>query len=232
MTEEFNKVFNTEGDSPEVKVEPKVDQPEVKVNALGKAWALDEAANKIEHAESHIKTLEEELATLKSKSDEAVKFEDVLKAIQDKDNKETEPTSTVKPEDLVQQTLSVLEQKERERIAEGNFKEVEQLMKQKYGEDYVSKVAEESQARGLSPDALDSLMKSSPLAVKTLFGLEDKSPTPAPTSTSVNTVALGLNNEEAALSAKATEAKSAFISSRKYEDLANYFQSKQQLRNK
>lgn len=213
---DYEKIFS-EGDNQQ-KSEGQGDNQAPVVNINGKAWTVDEIAKKFEHADSHIETILREKAELETQLQSAAKLEDALAALKSKDASGTEPTSHVDPDQLKSQVLEAIKREEQLKVAEANLNKSKEIVKNFFGEDYGSKVAKVAQDSGLTPEALEDLMKQSPKAVERLIGVPSTTG-PAPTSSSVNSVGVVKNAGE---TAAATQYQEAFQTFRKKNDSRSF----------
>lgn len=161
----------------------------------GRQYDAEAAANKIQHADSHIAKLEQELADLRSQSSSQAeqleklgKLEEMLSKQSPPAPQEQQPQSApqaqINPEDIVRQVMETLSSKEQESLALTNQQKAVQQAKAVFGDSYQQQLLERGKQFGMSQDDIKNLASSNPSLFAHTFGLNKQaSDTPAPNST-------------------------------------------------
>lgn len=139
----------------------------------------EEALKALPHAQSHIKTLEEEAKQLReelAKRKAAEELLDEFKSSGFQQQSAVDPQPAVQPEAIEAIVASILSKKEAATIAQRNISTVVSSFEQAFGdkakaEEVYNKVAEES---GLSIEDMNRLAATSPEAVLRLAGITKK----------------------------------------------------------
>lgn len=177
----------------------------VELIGQGKKYATPEDALKsVPHAQKHIKTLEEELAQVKTELDKRKTAEQLLDEIKSGIKPAgTPPASSVTPDTIAQVVSQQLEQRQQQQNAAQNVKQVTSAFASKFGdkaEEVYNSLAAET---GLSVSQMNLLAATSPAAVLKLAGFTEKSSPPAgKTSSDVNTTGMGQVNDLSQLSSR------------------------------
>lgn len=173
----------------------KIPDEVLQVVGPGKKYAtLEDALKSIPHAQSHIQTLEQELATLREEKGKALSQEEVYAAVQDYLKQNGGQAGTGLDEKAVDGLLDrKLKEREAQQRAAANVQSFKSAMA-KFGDE--SKQREVFNAKAaeldLTPEALSALVQTSPKAVLTMFGLDGKQPPGKPAPNGLNTEALSL----------------------------------------
>jgi hypothetical protein len=149
-------------------------------NGEQKYASVEEALKGLANAQSHIKTLEQEHAelrsTLKSQEDLAQLLENNKPKEETQEQQTQQPAQpTLTAEDVVQ----LLENREKAKVGNSNLDKVKEAMKQKYGVEYSKVLSSKTDELGLTPELVDNMAKTSPDALLKLFGVEASTPKPS-----------------------------------------------------
>jgi hypothetical protein len=164
------------------------------VDAQGaqKYATVDKALESLNASQEHIRTLEEENRKLREQTATSKGVEEVLAAIQTKQEAEAQPAGSGVGEEevgLEDKVLQILQASEQKKKAEANIALVVQRSTEVFGEKASEAFYEKAAAVGLSVDQINSLAAASPTAVFELLSL-DKTPAQEPgRSSSINTEA-------------------------------------------
>jgi len=144
----------------------------------------EDVAKKIQHADSHIQTIEQQNAAylqqieeLQRKVQEASKIDDVLAKVGQPQQGETpaqKPSATVDPNELVSQVLNTLDSRNQEQQKKANLAEMESLAKQHYGDTMETSMTKIASELGMDMKSVDELASTNPKAFKQLFIKGDK----------------------------------------------------------
>lgn len=158
--------------------------------------SVDDALKAVPHAQSHIKTLEQELAEARAEIAKRRAAEDLLNEIKQASTPQQVTPSSVEadPEVLSQIVEKVLEKKTAQQTAQQNAKTVIDGLTAVYGDKAKEKYFAMAQANGMSVQALDALAMQSPSAVLKIAGIDSKQPTTSKLKGDVNTTSLGNSN--------------------------------------
>lgn len=167
----------------------------------GKKYAtLEKALESIPHAQSHIATLEAELADLRKKVESAAPQEDVLKTVQEYLEAERKKTNATGVPDIASVVKEVLGREltalEQQKTAEGNKAVVNAAMKEKFGDKAKEVFETKAKELGVGPKFLEELIAKSAEAGMELLGLKKKESTPNPTRGTINTAALSQREQQ------------------------------------
>lgn len=164
----------------------------------GKVFTAEAAAKKIENADQHITTIEQENA----KKDELnIKLLERIEALEKVRNVEqtqeqvhqqaaAEQSSTqeISMDDLVNGAADVLEKRRIEEQQKVNLAASVESAKQAYGEDFGPKVDEKAQAYNMDTEAVLTMARNNPNAFKALFIPEGSAAAAASADTTGSTV--------------------------------------------
>lgn len=180
MSEENTDIFTgTTGDN---ETEGSTSKTEDTLFSVGeREYTVEAAKTKIEHADQHIKTLEQENADLRNTAGKIDEVLDALKAPTDTNNQQT--TTGLSQEDV----LSIIENRDAVNTAKENRIEVGRLMKERFGDKVKEKMTEIGQQLSLGPQTLQGIAEKSPKAFMALFPAE-KSGQDAGASSSTGTI--------------------------------------------
>ncbi len=165
----------------------------------------DSAVKHIEHAQSHIATLEKERDADRKTIAELQAENERLKKIADAIGSHTNPGKDVQTEHLSKEELAkhaaelaagLIQSQQTEKAKNANLDAALKLAEATYGDKYKAVVAEKATALGLSLPAVDALAKDSPDAFKRLFIEEKKGSGFQPTRGTVNTASLNQQSGE------------------------------------
>lgn len=153
------------------------------------------AATKIQHADKHISTLEQELADLRKQLELKTAQEEAKKAMsQAQTQTSTQPavqntTETGKDgTDLLSQVEQILQQRESVATKQTNLAKATEAAKAVYGDAYQQKLEETGRELGMSKADIVELASTKPQAFSRLFGLNTQAPAAKPSVTSTVTV--------------------------------------------
>lgn len=159
-------------------------QPAVTFKVGDREYDPNTAAKKIEHADQHISTLEQELKTLR---DQLALTEAQKKAFESLANNQpqpapqpTAPSAGVDVDSLLAQAeervFQSLTRKQQEAQAALNLQASTEAAKAVFGDSYQQALLEKGQALGMSKDDIMTFASSKPEAFKQLFGLSAQAP--------------------------------------------------------
>jgi hypothetical protein len=162
------------------------------VGAGKKYQTVEEALKSVPHAQTHIKTLESEMANLKEELAKRKTAEELLENIKLGIQHETTPpaANTFDPSQISDIVNQSLEQRERASIAKQNTNSVVSKFTEKFGEKAEEAFVTLAKESGLTVQQLNTLASTSPSAVLKLAGLSNTPVTPGSNSGSINTEAL------------------------------------------
>ena len=162
-------------------------QPPLAVPTEAQEWigdgkkykSVEDALKAVPHAQSHIKTLEQELAQAREELAKRKAAEDLLNEIKQASTPQQETPSSVEanPEVLSQIVEQVIEKKTAQQTAQQNAKTVIDKLTAVYGEKAKEQYFAMAAANGMSVQTLDALSMQSPSAVLKLAGLDSKQQT-------------------------------------------------------
>lgn len=158
--------------------------------------SVEDALKAVPHAQSHIKTLEQELAQAREELAKRKAAEDLLNEIKQATAPQQATPSSVEanPEVLSQIVEQVLEKKTAQQTAQQNAKTVIEKLTAVYGEKAKDQYYAMAAANGMSIQTLDALSMQSPSAVLKLAGIDSKQPTTSKLQSDVNTAGLNGSN--------------------------------------
>lgn len=169
----------------------------------GKKYQSVEAALKaVPHAQSHIKTLEQELAQAREELAKRKAAEDLLNEIKQASIPQQVTPHSVEadPEVLSQIVEQVLEKKTAQQTAQQNAKTVIEKLTAAFGDKAKEQYYALAAANGMSVQTLDALSMQSPSAVLKLAGIDSKQSTISKLQSDVNTA--GLTNNQTPASSR------------------------------
>lgn len=152
--------------------------------------SVEDALKAVPHAQKHIQTLEQELAQLREEVTKRKTAAELLDEFKSGLPQTTEATPQVEfdPDKITQIVTQAIEQRDVQKTAQINVKEVTTAFTSKFGdkaEEMYNKVANDS---GLSVEMLNRLAKTSPQAVLRLAGIDSKQePIPGKITSSIRT---------------------------------------------
>lgn len=125
------------------------------------------------HAQSHIKTLEEENATLRTKGDSSEKLDELLKTIKESkgSGQGDKDTSTMKPEDVLGIVKDFFNETKNAETEASNIEKVASAFKAKYGKDASEKLYGGASDLGFSRTEINSMIAKNPNAVLKMLGV-------------------------------------------------------------
>ena len=138
--------------------------------------SVEDALKAVPHAQSHIKTLEQELAQAREELAKRKAAEDLLNEIKQANSPQQATPSSVEanPEVLSQIVEQVIEKKTAQQTAQQNAKTVIEKLTAVYGEKAKEQYYAMAAANGMSVQTLDALSMQSPSAVLKLAGIDSK----------------------------------------------------------
>lgn len=162
-------------------------------NGEPKYKTVQDALNALAHSQAFIptlmsekKTLEQELATLREQASKAASIEDVLSKLtannEKKPEEQTPPASGLSAEAVAELVRRELQAVNSQTQAKANYDNVQNTLKQKFGDKVRESVAAKAQELGTTVEQLGELAKSSPAMVLALFNTAKPSSTPTPPS--------------------------------------------------
>lgn len=183
----FDENAQTNGDQEQQTQPTQEQQPTVQEDWLvvgERKFDKDAAAKKIEHADTHISKLEQELAELRSKLEQDQARQEAQKAMfPEKQEQEavtpqvqntTETKAEVDEALLLSKVTQILTQRETESNKQKNIQDAVQAAQSVYGESYQSKLEALGSELGMSKDDIKDLAATKPQAFKRLFGLNQQ----------------------------------------------------------
>lgn len=128
------------------------------------------------------RTVEEELKSLREKAGKIDSIEEVVRKLTENQPKpvETPPASGVSAETVAELVKKQLEEITTQTQAKQNFTEVQNALKQKFGEKTKEVVAAKATELGVTPDKLGELAATSPAMVLALFNTPKSTVAPTP----------------------------------------------------
>lgn len=180
---------------------------------VGKKYAsVDDALKSVPHAQKHINTLEEELATVKAELVKRRTTEDLLTELKSTSNINDgkPPQNNITTEDLQKIVKQTIEQNEQQATAQSNIKKITDLFKEKFGDKAESTYITIAQESGMTIANLNRLAASSPSVVLKLAGLETKKVDQVITKPAgtINTQSLNANAADGTLTARVKQGAS------------------------
>lgn len=138
----------------------------------------EDVVKKIEHADSHIQTLEaeraaeqEQLAKLRAENEELLKFKEGVGGRQETGN--ATQTEQLSKEEIVKHAASLvmetIESNKTQQEKTINLSQAESMAKEAYGDDWNKAVVEAGSRLGMTADQINALGEDSPEAFKRLF---------------------------------------------------------------
>lgn len=156
-------------------------------------YNVDTAKVKIENADKHIKTLEQENAELRDKANKAVTMEQVLEAIKQPTDTSRE-TPALSQEDLASIVDERLSAKDAATRAEENRMKAGKVMVEKFGEKAKEVMLKTGEGLGLGPETLQSIAEKSPTAFLKLFETAETASASTSSAGTINTEAIGVSD--------------------------------------
>lgn len=179
-------------------------QPPLAVPTEAQEWigdgkkykSVDDALKAVPHAQSHIKTLEQELAEARAEIAKRRAAEDLLNEIKQASTPQQATPSSVEadPEVLSQIVEQVLEKKTAQQTAQQNAKTVIDKLTAVYGDRAKDQYFALAANSGMSINDLDMLSMKSPSAVLKLAGIDSIQHTTSKLKGDVNTISLSNGN--------------------------------------
>lgn len=168
--------------------QPGVVQPELRFKVGDREYDPATAAVKIEHADKHISTLEQELKALREQLTLTEAQKKALEALS-----HTPPATPPAPtgqapaidvEDLLakaeQRVYESLTRKQQDELASKNLNEATELAKTVLGDAYQQELLKRGAELGMSKDDITAFASTKPEAFKRLFGLAQQLPKGSP----------------------------------------------------
>jgi len=162
-----------------------------------------------QHAQTHIKTLESETATmraeiegLKGQLEQANTLDEIMERInnntfdQTTTSEQTAPQVAQLVEQVKEEILGDLSSAERERVETNNWTKANEMLREKYGDKYSDFVDSRARELQMTVDQMRELARTAPEAVIALLDKETTG-SPAPTTSSINTGAVSNQTENA-----------------------------------
>lgn len=156
----------------------------------------DDAVAHIEHAQTHISTLEAERAAdrerIEAQEAELQRLRNLEAGLQGRENNSGNAAQTEQPskEDIAKHAadlaLGIIKNNQSEAVKTANLVEAEKAAAAAYGDGYKAKVVEMATKVGMSPAQVDALGKDSPEAFKRLFVPAEPGQPHTPSQGSVN----------------------------------------------
>jgi hypothetical protein len=153
------------------------------VNAEGKAkyTTVEDALKGASHAQVHIATLEQELATLKSSLGDSKKVEDLIATLQSQKNDDN-PTSdngqkTLSETDIQMLIKNTLTDINSQSTQQANIASVTGKFKELYGEKASETLYSKAEDLGMSKADINGLIAKNPTAAFRVLGIDNKSKT-------------------------------------------------------
>lgn len=180
---------------------------------VGKKYAsVDDALKSVPHAQKHINTLEEELATVKAELVKRRTTEDLLAELKASGNTNdgTPPQNNITPERLQEIVNQTIEQNAANSVAQSNIQKVTSTLTEKYGDKAEATFIALAQESGMSIANLNRLSATSPNAVLKLAGLISKpvDQTVTKPAGTINTQSLNASAADGTLTARVKQGAS------------------------
>ena len=163
--------------------EPKGQIPTELTELVGegkKYKTMEDALKSIPHAQTHIATLEQELADLKKRQESTQSIEGMLKQMLQaqqgtgqNSNQNPEPPK-VDPSAIVNEVLQQLKQSTEQEQMQANLQKANQAMQEQFGDTASTVLKQRAEALGVSVDFLKSTASRSPQAFLELVGVKPK----------------------------------------------------------
>lgn len=147
---------------------------------------VEEALKGLSNAQEFISTLKREKAEVSEQLKSQSQLEEMLSKVnqqQDPDPQEPQVTQGLSAEDV----LKVVDQREKDRIAEANLSTCLSTIKEKLGAEYKEILKAKTSELGLTTELVDTMAKSSPDSVYKLLGIDVKKAAKAEMAPSTNT---------------------------------------------
>jgi hypothetical protein len=157
--------------------------------------SIEDALKSVPHAQTHISTLEKELADAREQLAKTKAAEELLETLKAQQNVAPTSVPSVDTNQILTQVGSLVEKKLQEtraaEIAQSNQKAVVEALTAKFGDKAEAQYTAIAVASGLDVATLNSLAARSPQAVLKLAGIDSKSVEPATTkpASTINTEA-------------------------------------------
>lgn len=165
--------------------------------------SVEDALKSVPHAQSHIQTLETELANVKEELSKRKTAEELLDQIKAGIQPEhTTPVDSFDPSTIYQVVEQTLEAKERAKAARSNADSVVNKFTAKYGDKAESAYIALAQESGMTVQQLNVLAANSPSVVLKLAGLNVSNAQAGSNTGSVNTEAFGTQGSNPPVSAR------------------------------
>lgn len=187
-----NSMFEEKADQPvveeEVQVQEAVVDPVTELlqtivdkDGRPKYSDVDTALKSIPHKESHIQTLESELAQLREEVEKRKTMEELMEAIAKQNQKKEDPdraSSNFDLDKVVELVDSRLAAKSEAAVQEENKAQVVKALAQVYGEKAQAEFEAKAKELGLGVATMEELSARSPKAVLSYFNLKHETTTP------------------------------------------------------
>lgn len=163
----------------------------------------EDALKSVPHAQEHIKTLEEEMVSLREELAKRRTAEELLDEIKSGAQTEVTPSAEVNQDTIEEIVQRRLEQNELQKQAKTNADSVAHKFMSKYGDQAEAVYNQIAKDSGLSVQQLNNLASTSPNVVLKLAGIgSSEVQTPSKTTGSINTQALENTPKETQASAR------------------------------
>jgi len=188
-------------------------QEVIELVGQGKKYAtVDDALKSVPHAQKHIKTLEEELASTKAELEKRKTAEQLLDEIKSGMKPAESPSAfgQITSDNVAQIVEQTLVKKTQEQVVKTNISKVTSAFSGKYGEKAEEAFKTLAKDTGMSVDELNRLSATSPNAVLQLAGITGKQVVTGGgrMSSSVNTDGLAPTDQSGQLSARVKQGAS------------------------
>lgn len=152
-------------------------------------YTVDTAKKKIENADQHIQTLEQENAAMREQLAKATTMDQVLEALKGQSSSQDsqETPSQVSADDIATLVEQVVSNKSAQQVAETNLKETGRRMTELFGDKTTEVINKVGMDLGLGEQTLKDIASKSPDAFVKLFEKEPSQITPQPTTSNINT---------------------------------------------
>lgn len=194
MSQDQGQMFDKQ-DQPDNGSEGQQEQPQGSMFKVGdREYTPEDAAKKIENADSFIEqlkqerkqdsekvqTLEQKLAELTSKLDTAAKLEDVVSSKREAPQEQPEPAEQTNPpavdEDaMLKRFEKYMQEKEKTQSRAQNMANAVDAASKRYGSEWQTKLLEQGKEVGMDSAAIQNMAETSPQAFARLFGLTGSS---------------------------------------------------------
>ena len=156
--------------------------------------SVEDAANGWQHAQEHIKKLEEENKTFRSELDKRLSAEKVLEEIKATTKSGEQPSQEVSADAITELVDKRLTERTTQERMQANQKSVKKALEDKFGSKAGEVFKSTVEKLGLSTDVVSQLAGESPQAVLAMFGQAQTGTVPSMPQSTVSTEAFSQPN--------------------------------------